>query len=330
MKWKKASLVLVGLLVCVRPAAAEEGCVSGPCHAALLKAKTVHPATESCEACHESVTTPHPLAGKKTFKLAQELPGLCSACHEPFGKTGPAHAPVQEGMCTTCHDPHASNEPKLLVQPLGQLCEACHSDHVSFEHVHGPVSAGDCTACHTPHESDTKPLLRKPADELCAGCHPNVADSKKKKDVHPPLLDGCTTCHNPHGSANAKLLVQSFPSRPYVPYTDTEFELCFSCHDRDLVRNPDTSIATGFRDGERNLHYLHVHDALKGRSCTLCHDVHGSDSPKLMAESVPFGQWKLPLRFVKTETGGGCAPGCHKPYSYDRQSPRNKPAPRQG
>jgi hypothetical protein len=46
----------------------------------------------------------------------------------------------------------------------------------------------------------------------------------------------------------------------------------------------------------------------------------------LIADSVPFGKWSLPLKFVKTETGGSCAPGCHKPQSYDRKNPGKKPA----
>jgi predicted CXXCH cytochrome family protein len=110
-----------------------------------------------------------------------------------------------------------------------------------------------------------------------------------------------------------------------VPYTDTEFSLCFDCHDRDLLRYADTSFATNFRDGERNLHFLHVNDPQKGRSCTLCHAIHGADNPTLIAASVPFGQWQLPLKFVKTATGGSCSPGCHKPYAYDREVPGRKP-----
>jgi hypothetical protein len=31
--------------------------------------------------------------------------------------------------------------------------------------------------------------------------------------------------------------------------------------------------------------------------------------------------WDLPIQFEKTETGGGCKPGCHLPFAYDRESP---------
>jgi predicted CXXCH cytochrome family protein len=405
-------------------AAAQESCTTAQCHAALLKGKNVHAATDPCTNCHEATATPHPQKGKATFKLTQEPPALCQTCHDAFGTKSDVHPPAKEGMCTTCHNPHSSDEPKLLQQPLKDLCLTCHSELASFKNLHGPFSAGDCTACHAPHESNIKPLLLKQGDELCATCHVEVPDWLKKTEVHPALQGGCTSCHNPHGSAhpkllseegaalcfqchdqiqekvekspvvhaavksakgcmschsphssdnrkllpadekdtclgchkgivtkdmtvvhgpiakglctpchnphgsqNAKLLEKEFPQADYVPYTDTAYALCFSCHNRDLLQYPDTSFATNFRDGERNLHYLHVNNKQKGRSCVMCHNIHGGKSPRLIAESVTFGKWSLPIKFVKTENGGGCSPGCHRPQVYDRKNPGRKPEP---
>ena len=157
-----SGLVLSASWVAHGAARAEATCTTAECHATLLKHKTVHPATDSCDSCHESIATPHPQKEKKTFKLTQEPPELCATCHEPFGKKKVVHPPVKEGMCTTCHDPHASDQPKLLAQPLKELCTGCHPSNPDYKFVHGPVSAGDCTACHTPHESDAKSLLVKP------------------------------------------------------------------------------------------------------------------------------------------------------------------------
>ncbi|MBZ5639132.1 MAG: cytochrome C [Acidobacteriia bacterium] len=320
-----APLAAGALLLASRAAAAEEGCISAQCHEKLIKRKVVHPVTESCGNCHESVATPHPQRGAKTFKLTAAPPALCDGCHDAFGKKSHVHEPVKDGSCTTCHDPHAADEPKLLAQPLKELCATCHSDKVDFKFVHGPVAAGDCTACHTPHESDTKALLKKEEKETCLTCHATVV-AKSMTLLHGPINDGkCTPCHDPHGGPYPRLLVKEFPADPYVPYTASEFGLCFGCHKRELVQDPDTSFATNFRDGERNLHYLHVNNPRRGRSCKLCHAVHGGALPKLVAETVPFGKWNLPLRFVKTATGGSCAPGCHRPQSYDRESPGKKP-----
>lgn len=414
--------LLAGLLLAPPAAAVEPSCASPQCHEKLLKGKTVHPVTESCDTCHESVATPHPQKGKKTFKLGAPVAELCANCHDAFGKKAHVHPPVKDGECATCHDPHSSDQPKLLVSQVGELCGNCHSDHVEFKVVHGPVSAGECTACHTPHESAEKALLLTKGDQLCFGCHTDIQEGLKKKVVHAAVEAGCTSCHNPHGSAqrkllaeagaalcfgchgemgekvqkatvahapvasekgcgschsphatdqaklllqpekdlclgchktiltkamtvlhgpiakgqcapchephgspNPNLLVRGFPREPYVAYTDKEFDLCFGCHNRDLLRFPDTSFATGFRDGDRNLHFLHVNNKQKGRSCRLCHAIHGADNAALVAEKVPFSQWSLPLKFVKSENGGSCAPGCHKPFSYDRKKGTKAP-----
>lgn len=416
--------LLAGLFLAGHVGAAANTCTTAACHETLVQGKKVHAAAESCDGCHEVVTSPHPQKGKKTFKLAAREPELCASCHEAFGKKPFVHAPVKDGTCTTCHDPHASKEPKLLTSPLKELCAACHADHVEFKVVHGPVATGDCTACHSPHESDVKGLLTRQGDAVCFTCHVDVQTGLKKKHVHAALESGCTSCHNPHGSANpkllaeagagvcfachdpiavkvqkgavihaavtsakgcaschsphasdeakllvqpqkalclschktvltkamtvehgpiakgqctpchdphggpyARLLVGSYPAEPYVAYTDKEFGLCFGCHNRDLLKYPDTGFATGFRDGERNLHYLHVNNKLKGRSCRLCHAIHGGDNAALIAEKVAFGSWELPLKFVKSENGGSCAPGCHKPATYSRKAPSKKPEP---
>ena len=81
-----------------------------------------------------------------------------------------------------------------------------------------------------------------------------------------------------------------------------------------------------FRNGERNLHFLHVNRE-KGRSCRACHDEHASNQPKHIRESVPFGRWTMHTQYTKTETGGGCTTGCHRPYSYDRDNPKTNKTP---
>jgi predicted CXXCH cytochrome family protein len=415
-------LLLAGLALLARGAAAQESCQSAQCHATLVQGKAVHEAAESCDNCHEATATAHPQKGAKTFKLTEPQPGLCTNCHDGLTGKAQVHEALADG-CTTCHSPHASNNAKLLLKPQKELCSDCHSEPGTVAHPHGPVEAGDCTACHTPHSSDIKPLLARKGDALCVDCHSDISDLLQAKKVkHPALDDGCTSCHQPHGGANpkllaeagpalcfqchddiadkvqkspvvhaalasakgcaschsphaadqkklllepekeiclgchaktvtpemtvlhgpirdgsctachephgtaqAKLLKESFPATAYVPYTDTAYALCFGCHDRDLLKYPDTSFATGFRDGERNLHFLHVNNAQKGRSCALCHSLHGATNEVLIADSVAFGSWKLPLKFVKTESGGSCAPGCHRPAAYDRKTPAKKP-----
>jgi len=393
---------------------AQNTCVNAQCHATLLKAKNIHPATDSCDSCHESIAQPHPQPGKKTFKVADNLAEVCATCHDSVSSKKVVHPPVKEGSCTACHDPHASDQPKLLTSPINEICLSCHGDKTDFKVAHGPTAAGDCVTCHNPHQSDNEKLLVEAQPVICLNCHGDLSDTLKMKVVHPAIDAGCTSCHNPHGSgfphllaatgagvcndchgdiqdniqkakvvhppvaegncvkchsphasdhpkmlaletrdlclschtdilpkdktvihpaieqgdctschnphssAQANLLIAEYPGQKYTPYTDSEYELCFTCHNRDLVQYPDTQFATNFRDGNKNLHYVHVHQE-KGRTCGFCHDIHASKNPKLIKDTVPFGKWNLPIKFVKSENGGSCSPGCHQPQKYDRK-----------
>jgi predicted CXXCH cytochrome family protein len=274
-----------------------------------------------CTVCHNPHESSHRAL---TLKAGSEL---CADCHtdiEAEMKKKIVHPPVQDG-CTACHNPHGSPYKKLLTADGERLCFQCHPDVGETvekgKSIHAPIKTEKgCMACHAPHASDGRNLLQKEGKDLCLECHRDVI-KKNYSVLHGPIKEGnCTVCHNPHASAYDKLLGKSFPDDIYGSYSDKEYELCFTCHKRDLVRFPDTSFATGFRDGERNLHYVHVTKKEKGRSCKACHTPHGGGLPKLMADKVKFGKWELPLNFVQTDTGGSCAPGCHKKYAYDRRS----------
>lgn len=298
------------------------------CHEDQTKFKNLHGPVSAgeCTECH----LPHESDTAKL--LVKEGEALCVGCHadmEEIHKKKDIH-PALESGCTTCHNPHGSEYGKLLVADGKELCFQCHSE-ISDQLqaaavVHAPIQTGAaCASCHSPHASDYPKLLTNQGTAFCTACHKNIL-TREMTVLHGPIRDGsCTPCHNPHGSPNPKLLVKEFPAGEYAAYTDKEYELCFTCHKRELLQFPDTSFATNFRDGERNLHYLHVNKSEKGRTCRMCHNIHGSNNTVLIADSIPFGKWNLPLKFVKTETGGSCAPGCHKPQSYDRKNPGKKP-----
>jgi predicted CXXCH cytochrome family protein len=305
------------------------------CHPDKVNHKFLHgPAsTGDCTICH----SPH--ESDNSTLLLEDQPKLCFGCHtdmEAVMKKKDVHPAVLSG-CTSCHNPHGSEFKRLLSAEGANLCFQCHPQiQETVEKakiIHAPVlSEQGCVSCHSPHAADADKLLARPGKELCLGCHTDII---KKGDtmLHGPIRDGfCTPCHNPHGSPNNYLLLGEFPDDLYAPYTDKEYGLCFTCHNRDLLRFPDTSFATGFRDGDRNLHYLHVNRKEKGRSCIACHAIHSGKNPKMIADRVPFGKWKYPLNYVKTDTGGSCQPGCHKKLSYDRKTPGQpqlKPPPQQ-
>jgi predicted CXXCH cytochrome family protein len=139
---------------------------------------------------------------------------------------------------------------------------------------------------------------------------------------HGPVSDGtCSGCHQVHGGDISRLLNKPYPEEFYSPFELERFELCFSCHDQQLVVQPKTDGLTRFRNGEVNLHFLHVNKDRRGRTCRACHNTHASTNPLHIREAVPYGNWQLPINFTKSDTGGACAPGCHQELGYDRETP---------
>ena len=311
------------------------------CHDDLTEdKKAVHGpvAAGACNACHK----PH--AGEFENLLIAEGRELCVSCHtEVSDALEDIEFPheAMEGDCTDCHDPHASDNVAHINQPPAELCLGCHDDIADLvseaKYKHSAVTAGDaCVNCHNPHGGDRAKLLKDKPINFCLACHDKeipraegnaiasmaeVLDPKKVK--HGPILEGnCTACHNVHGSELASLLTKPFPKAFYAPFKVDLYELCFGCHESQLALAPETDKATGFRDGRRNLHYVHVNKR-KGRSCGVCHSIHASSAASLLRASVPFGKWSLPINYKATKTGGSCAGGCHQKLSYDRQKPVN-------
>ncbi|MCB2183404.1 MAG: hypothetical protein KQH63_15325 [Desulfobulbaceae bacterium] len=200
--------------------------------------------------------------------------------------------------CVTS-DCHADFQAKNGAHPAEFTCADCHLD-VQDSHAEGKK----------------KTVL---SEKMCTPCHDSVLDFKYNHE--PVTKKSCHLCHNPHGELKQLLLADCSFVRLFVDYKEEDsYKLCFSCHKRDLLMFPDTSYSTGFRDGTKNLHFFHVNKENRGRSCKLCHGVHGANKPKMMADVVAFGNWEMPVNFTKTETGGSCAPGCHDPRSYDRKA----------
>jgi predicted CXXCH cytochrome family protein len=256
----------------------EPGCTEAGCHQALLERENIHPVIDDGCASCHEGGENHPDAIGREFVLNESMPGLCLQCHEIPLDLVRTHQPVRDGKCTQCHSPHASDYSSLLISSQPGLCVNCHSG------------------------SKDKIDFRK---KLSA-----------KNEIHPPIEDGCTSCHNPHGSEFNKLLADAYPDGHYFDGSSESVNICFGCHDSAIMEQEDAS--TGFRDGETNLHSLHLAGD-KGRSCGNCHDVHASPLTHFIAEKVKFGDWQMPLTFVENENGGSCTPGCHTKLVYNRE-----------
>jgi predicted CXXCH cytochrome family protein len=292
------------------------------CHEPKNDKKNVHPpvAEGDCTACHD----PHG-GDVKYFLTGGSESETCFMCHENDKTVKEhVHGPVAVGECSACHDPHSSDNEYRLILPMNQMCLSCHTDKeesLTVSHKHQPV-AEDCRTCHNPHNSDFGQLLTNDIKEICFDCHTDIADKVHNSEyVHAPVADdGCSACHNVHGSNNPFILYEYFPETFYNDYKDGLYSLCFQCHDESRITVPDTDDVTGFRNGTRNLHYVHVRMDRKGRSCKACHEVHASSQPLHIRSGVPFGNggWELPIKFTRNDDGGTCVVGCHKTKSYSR------------
>lgn len=289
------------------------------------------PMKDDCTQCHNYLKGNHPNDQGHEYELSAKVPDLCSGCHDVMSGTKSQHSPAKDGDCLGCHDPHSSDLRNLLQSDMGKpTCLRCHDVAGKDMIVHGPVKKNDCASCHEPHSSKFSKLLRKEEDKLCLSCHnkaissPNrtIEDISKKvtsKMVHDPVSSGCTGCHTPHVSKNKALMNSDFNTDTYVFEKGKIGTLCFTCHSDDILQK-DKASSSGFKNGEQNLHFIHV-SREKSRNCMICHDVHGSDGPHLIKSTTRYGKWALPINYSATANGGTCQSGCHAQLSYDRKAP---------
>ena len=256
------------------------------CHNNLVEHEVMHmPAEDACDNCHEATGEAHPQDGVKGFTLMDEMPDLCFYCHEEPVIQAHGHQPVMNKECLACHDAHGSSEPTLLKLPEQELCLSCHN---------------------RTYRTDTSETIN--IRQLIRG----------QGMAHTAITDGgCIFCHQPHGSGFRAMLNEQYPAEDYLPAKTKNFELCFLCHDTDIIDAERTEWGTNFRNGDRNLHQLHI-NGNKGRNCRMCHNLHGSPRKFLIEETVGFGNWEMNMNFITVENGGSCLPGCHGRQSYDR------------
>jgi predicted CXXCH cytochrome family protein len=281
-----------------------------------------------CLSCHR----PH---GSKANKLLDASgSALClQKCHEKMrpviggGKEQKVHLASED--CTRCHRSHDSDLPSLLTRSPGELClDGCHKEikenKESSEFKHDAMTKGlACVECHRAHDNKFGRLLRKPATDQCLTCHDKLQSQvETAKFKHRPVADrSCSSCHMPHGSKYGKLLFADYASDTSSAYDPSKYTLCFSCHAEKVVSERYTDTNTDFRNGQLNLHYLHVNKEKGGQTCRACHAEHAGNQPKLIRDTMQFGNWKIPFQFKKSNTGGSCLAGCHGEYAYDRVNP---------
>jgi predicted CXXCH cytochrome family protein len=286
-----------------------------------------------CAGCHN----PHQ-ADNKDFIATTRLDRLCKKCHKSIRKElkkEHIHDPFKKKKCFDCHNAHSSKEAHLSDFKTIDLCYSCHDEvHKQVDtakFVHGAISEPEsCLNCHSSHSSSQEKIVKLENVEMCLSCHDKIIDSDSSfiESIGPHLVEGnnvhkaiseegCSTCHNPHVSEENSLLSEPFAPGTYVNALEDNFPLCFRCHDEKLMTEKTTNTATNFRDGEVNLHFVHINGE-KGRNCNVCHDVHGAVNEYMIKENTAFGNWMMPIQFKLFDNGGSCLTGCHDESKYIR------------
>ena len=331
------SILFLSVLFCFK-ATGQQKRTCAQCHDDILKYEVKHKIPDNdCKKCHSKNNNSHPLDEGIEFTLSEAGNELCFKCHEDTRSLlnlESVHKSFKEN-CVNCHNPHSSNNSFLLIEKASNLCFSCHEDfnnlfkkskssHLTFSNNKG------CSNCHKPHASENEHLLKEKGNELCFSCHDktiktetqkieNIAQTMKNGTfVHLAIeKEGCATCHTHHYSEFNHLLTNSYPEKKYTNAEPKNFALCFKCHDSNMLKDEYTITATNFRDGDVNMHFLHTNGA-KGRTCSLCHNVHASKNEHLINENSLFGKWEMPMNYKFTKTGGSCYPGCHSEKEYVR------------
>lgn len=323
-------------------------CVTSGCHSAMSQYPFSHGpvVAKGCAICH------HP-GDSEGLKLPKDHPSIkpifpkdinasCLVCHDEFGeklgKLKHVHKVITEKTCTSCHDAHGSSHKSLLKEKAAPtLCLSCHDKfkkELAAATVHHSATTDEesCLTCHDPHASERKNLLKGSERELCLKCHSKEIKMKtgetlpnfqKYLDLNPvhhkPIREGsCSGCHNSHGSQERRLLKSGYKTQFYQDVSEGPRGLCFDCHKSQMTTKAQVTDETKFRNGSTNLHHLHRLGEKKNRSCAVCHSVHASKQPKLIADWVDFYGVQLPLHFQKTASGGNCTTACHGAKKYDR------------
>ena len=292
----------------------------------------------NCSFCHEKEDT------KAPGPLLKPTNEICLDCHEDFKQYMARkfkHSPVM-ASCSNCHNAHNSKYTMLLVNDISSLCLGCHSDLKSVtteaKVKHDVTLKGKaCSNCHNPHGANVEHLLISLPYDLCVTCHGNegVLDHEgleltnfkmllaENPEHHGPVkAKDCSACHNPHGEEYFRLLKQQYPPKFYSSYNPEFYALCFNCHEERVFEEPRTETLTLFRNGDKNLHYIHVSKMERGRTCRACHEVHAAKQKHHIRDGVPYGSkgWVLEIRYSPTPFGGECGKNCHDSRSYNNQS----------
>jgi predicted CXXCH cytochrome family protein len=264
-------------------------------HSALIPQRLMTQPTEQdvCFVCHNGnvtgdVTADFLLASAHPMGPNNGAPGRTGSDvnHQPYPvETAPVPANMRHVECVDCHNAHAASKDPVNVVGLTGL--DWNGIAVS------PINSKE-ELCFKCHETRPTPLIPRNSqqdsvriefDTINPSFHPirGLAKIGSQSLLAPwvpaPLVAGvtpgpgvntftkaCFECHldKPHGTTNSALLKLNMVITDGTPESPTTYELCYSCHDRNIILG-DTTFTE---------HNMHIVGELA--SCVTCHTPHGA------------------------------------------------------
>ncbi len=247
---------------------------------------------ETCLTCHDGSVARADIR-RELDKLTAHDPRRYVGMHDPAETLNGAKPHVE---CSDCHNPHAvgtefvGGRAENSIGPTlaytrgvsaagGSIAEAQYEYEVCFRcHAESAVR----TSRRVSRQIDT-PNLRLSFARTSQSYHPVIAPANSLDtvslvvDLPRGSMIRCTDCHNndsgprnggigpngPHGSTYDYLLERNYSVRDNTPESETDYALCYKCHQRSIVLS----------DRSFPLHRLHVVD--EQAPCSACHDPHG-------------------------------------------------------
>ncbi len=226
----------------------------------------------SCDACHDINNFPDFKDGEDFANTA-----VCDACHSPGG--------VIDGVNDAIVG--AKSNWQTGVYSNGQLpfdkqlwCSGCHDDVPANSKQDGSgVSAGNVLG-----DNSSWGYFVTGHNMACSNCH----------DLKQQHIDHLAT----EVATNSPTNYRFYPGKglelpKQLPTEDTDFALCYSCHDAAWIKadpaDSGVNLETNFRSDNRpdfgtyNYHFLHIEESTWeiNSSCVFCHDPHGTIRPAM-------------------------------------------------
>lgn len=248
--------------------------------------------------------------------------------------------------CADCHNPHQvnhqgaplDNPPVLNGRMLGvkgvdiagvvvaestneyEVCFSCHADNafVSNAQIIRFIQTANERLRFDPANPSFHPVA-------ALGKNPNVPSLRPEYSESDMIY--CSDCHGsdtsvkvggtgadgPHGSIHPHILLAQYEQNGYpTPYSVSNYNLCFRCHDPDALFDPGI---TTFSNGQNSSHLTHVR--AHGVPCSACHDPHGVPSVLGATEAANAHLINFDVRFVEPggvydSVGRSCTLSCHR------------------